>query len=68
MSDKAVWQRLEALKIELRDPGRVKEGIDYAVVVKYGVLHLLCDNVYLPRILETAEKFSVTFATVHTYR
>jgi hypothetical protein len=57
----------EYLKSLLREEHRIKHGCDYALTVKYGEVHLLCQEVWLDTIQEVAGSLNITFTTIHTY-
>lgn len=46
---------------------RIKHGTDYAIVLKYGKYHLLCETTWNKPILEEAKKLNITFDTITTY-
>lgn len=59
---------MQDFKDHLRESFRLKDGIDYAIIQKYGETHLMCSQVFLTTILEQAEECGVTFHTIHTYK
>ena len=67
MSEITPGTSLSLMVYNLREDHRIKLGTDYAVTQKYKEIHLLCAEVFLPTILEEAERTCVTFKTTHTY-
>lgn len=61
----------ERLKIDRLDSNlgdeRIKRGVDYALVVKYGEVHVLSHEVFKERIIEEAAKLNLTLHSFHTY-
>lgn len=51
---------------DLRNRLRVKRGTDYCYTLKYGVIHVMCQQVYLESIKEVFENHDLV-ATYLTY-
>jgi hypothetical protein len=50
---------LEQFVKHLRDERRIKRDVDYAMMVKRGEIHILCDKSWMDDILEAADKFGL---------
>lgn len=49
----------DAMKLRLRNDFRIKEGTDYAILIKYRKVAILCIEVYRARIEEVAEQHGI---------
>ena len=58
--------RIAQLKADLADD-RIKHGVDYAIVYKYGQLHIRCCEVWKDAILFAADKLGLEIHDLHTY-
>lgn len=43
-------------------------GVDYTFTFKYADYHLLCHELFEPRILDVAKAQGITFKTIHTHK
>lgn len=59
--------QIEQAKTDLRDNSRIKINTDFAVIVKYGEVHILCHHVYEETIREAFEQYDVAIHSLHTY-
>ena len=57
---------LNKLKTALANE-RIKDGVDYAIIFKYGMYHLMCADVWLDSISMTAKEFGITFSSTSTF-
>jgi hypothetical protein len=56
------------IKVELRGEGcRLKDNVDYAIIVKYNEIHILCPKVYEDLIREVVAKYNLQINSMHTY-
>jgi hypothetical protein len=58
--------KIEALKALLRED-RIKHGVDYAILHKYGKTRVLCDEVWRQSIEAVAAKIELPIDDWHTY-
>ena len=69
MEQAAMIAHLEAAEAELREsPRPIKLNTDYAVIVKYGKVHVLCQTVYEDSIRKLFAKHSVPVDSLHSYK
>jgi len=60
------WQsNLVTTITKLRDEHRVKHGTDYAVLHKYGEIHILTARVWQPTIQREFDNAGLTITTFH---
>ena len=59
--DPVIDSPIHRMKARLRE-NRVKDGIDYAIVAKYGEVQVMCGSVWYDPIREAAEAEGVTVA------
>jgi len=58
--------KIEELKTLLRED-RIKHGVDYAILHKYGKTRVMCDEVWRQSIEEAAAKLELTIDDWHIY-
>lgn len=62
----AINARVEQVKGKLRR-NRLKHGVDYAIVVKYSEVRIMCDDLYEAEIKAACEHFELPVKSFVTY-
>lgn len=62
-----LWEKVSTAQTELRDDCRIKINTDYAVIVKYSKVHVLCHSVYEDSIRGCFMSHGISIETLNTY-
>ncbi len=60
-----MMDKIEAMKVRLRNDFRLKEGTDYAILHKYDNTFILCIDVYKERLEQVAAEHGVIVSEWH---
>lgn len=63
-----IWALVDEARKLLRADWRLKENVDYAITVKYGQVHVLCNAVFEDSIRQAFRQIQVEICSLHTYR
>jgi len=61
---KSISDRLEELKVHLRNKHRIKYGADYTILISSEQLHILCVDAYTDAIIEHFRSFDIAISTL----